>query len=250
MDVAIIVALIALLGTVASLGWQAWVSRQQREADQALAASQHEASAELERLRDELARQRQADEHERDAAGQLDLYREPLLAAAKDLHHRIRNIREQGFLGYLAAGESQHSRMALLGTFYRLGKYWGTVDSLYGSVDLLQFERNAATKDVAGLLDRIGTTFAGDGYDVGGRTLMVWREEQRAVAELMQRDAVRGRAVIGVASFVERYDRDFAVWFKGWDDGLRTSGIESSARLARLQELSAELMDRLQAERV
>lgn len=176
------------------------------------------------------------------SARKLERFREPLLAAADDLHHRIRAIREHGFLDFLE--DPDRSPVALLGTCYRLGKYWGTVEALYGTVDLLQFERSDSTGRVSQLLAEIGRTFATDEY---GNGFMVWREEQRAIAELMQRGA-EGQRVIGVATFAERYD-SFAPWFRSWDQGLRAAGAADHPRLAALQQRLQELVGHLKAHR-
>jgi hypothetical protein len=239
----VVVALIAAVaGFVTSL---VSLVRQRQIAEQ-----QNQAEAALVRLRDELEERRGREARERDAAGQLTRYREPLLDASKDLFHRVRNIREMGFLGYLQAADEQRSRMALLGTLYRLGKYWGTVESLYGTVNLLAFERNPSTRAVADVLTRIGTAYAGDSPKYGGRDLMVWREEQKAIAELMQRGSPDDKLVIGFATFVERYDDELAPWFAQLEQGLRTPGIESSPRLGAVQEALRELVELLERDRM
>lgn len=210
---------------------------------------QHQVDRELVLLRDELDERRQAEARQRDAAQQLAQHREPLLEAAEDLRHRIANIRDQerSFASYLHAGDERRSRMAILGTLYRLGKYWGTVERLYGTVDLLAFEENPATGAIAAVLRDVGKAWANDGKDFGGRELMVWREEQRAIAELMRAGAPDDRAVIGVAAFVEGYDAGvFADWFNELERGLRSPGIQTSKRLVKVQEGLAELVNLLQ----
>jgi hypothetical protein len=248
--VALIAAVVALGTSLITVYNQRALARDQKDlaesqdaSSKAMAKSQQKASEKLELLRHELEAEGGREERERDAEEQLNLYREPLLYAAEDMSHRIRNIREMGLLGYLNSPDEHRQQMAMLGTLYRFGKYWGTVDSLYGTVNLLQFNRNPATKDVADLLDLIGSAFASDKPDYGGGTLMVWREEQRAIAELMQRDT-GGKTVIGFATFVRLYPSEFAPWFSAFERDLRLEGIEASPRLKALQTR----VDRLVAE--
>jgi hypothetical protein len=244
--VAVVTSLVAIYQQRALANHQEEVARRQQESTKELSERQQDSSEKLERLRDQLNAERDREKRERDAEEQLILYREPLLDAAKDLSHRIRNICKMGFLGYLNSADEHRKRMAMLGTLYRFGKYWGTVDSLYGTVNLLQFERNPATKDVADLLTQIGTTFASDSRTVGGRTLMVWREEQRAIAELMQRNAPGRKPVIGFATFVRQYSTEFAPWFTVFERDLLLEDIEASPRLAVLQATIDRLVEQLQ----
>ena len=153
-----------------------------------------------------LYRERRA--QEASAKTELDRTREPLLAAALDLADRIDNIRHRHFLeAHLKSRESRRSVIALTSSLHRFAKYWCIVETLYDKVALLQFREDAATRPVADTLRDIGRTFATDSYD-GGR-FMVWREEQRAIAEKMRADATPS-GCIGYASFAERYRDTFA----------------------------------------
>lgn len=236
--VALIAGVIALCTSVISVLQQRSTGARQERAEEALL----QLRADLESRRDREAR-------ERDEAEQLARYREPLLHAAADLHHRLGNIRKHHFLAYLDADDPRRSRMAVLSTYFRLGRYWGTVESLYGTVNLLAFEQNPATREVAALLASVGRGFATDRPELGGRTLMVWREEQRAIAELMQRGASQDQPVIGFATFVDRFDRELAPWFAELDKGLRTKGIEASPRLAVVQTQLGKLIAQLSRDR-
>lgn len=242
MDTPLLVALIAAVAGLVTASMS--LVGQRRTADR-----QEETQEKVVRLSQELARQRDVETRERDVAEQLERYREPLLDAARDLLHRVRNLRERDFLDYLDTPEPR-SRVAMQGTLYRFAKYWGTVDRLLGTVSLLAFERNTATKRVAELLTTVGSRFASDAPRSGGQLLMVWREEQRAIAELIQRDAPAGKPVIGFARFTERYDQEFAPWFAEFETALRADGISSSPRLALLQEDLSALVADLEAGRL
>lgn len=180
------------------------------------------------------------------AKEQLDRYREPLLAAARDLEDRIGNIRERAFLSYLTAHDEHRRSVALRSTSYRFAAYWGVVEALNRSVNTLKFEREAETHAVNDLLRRIVRTFSTDGLD--GHTLMVWREEQRAIGELMHaadpHDA--GIRIIGFSAFVDQYPTSFSSWLSSLEHDLQLTGIERSPRLAELQTLLRQLVDELE----
>jgi len=124
------------------------------------------------------------------AREKLDRYREPLLTAVDDLGSRINNIRNDGFLFYLHARGRE--RTALLGTLFLFAQFFGWTEILYGSFDRLRFERDNSTKAVADVLRNIGRTLAVDRLDKADPSdsmttqLMIWREEQRAIGEIMR----------------------------------------------------------------
>lgn len=111
---------------------------------------------------------------------------------------------------------------------------------------LLQFRNDATTTAVADTLGDIGRTLASDSYDAG--RFMVWREEQRAIAEEM-RDNNEPLGCIGYATFVQRYDEAFASWFASFDHDLDADAAVRSQRLQLLQRHLAELARRLDSER-
>jgi len=212
-----------------------------------LARQQQMDAKELEGFKYRLQEKAKSEERERDAQAELDVYTEPLLEATKDIFGRIRNIRERGFsAAYLDSQDEQRRRIAELSTFYRFAKYWWTVESLYGSVSLLHLQRNTATAQVAKYLDDVGWIFSNDSEY--GHQMMVWREEQRAIAELMRVED-GGRHVIGFATFVERFPSTFATWFAGLKRDLHEHGIEENQRLAALQRATGELIGELEHRR-
>jgi hypothetical protein len=123
-----------------------------------------------------------------------------------------------------------------------------SLEDLYGTTDLLAFERNEDTKPVTNLVMEIGQTFAKDSHRMGGQRLMMWREEQRAIGELMILTNVAGAAhrYVNYATFVQRYDETFAPWFSGFLDDLVGDNSEQSPRLARIHQLLIELVAALE----
>lgn len=176
------------------------------------------------------------------AQQQLDRYRSPLWDAASDLHHRIGNIgREDSVHAYLA--DPHRGPLALLATLYRFASFWGVVDALYRDVSQRQFDTDPGTAPVGEVLTKIGTAFATDEL---GTNLMMWREEQRAVGELMHSQAASGPLVrvIGFATFCDRYDADFARWLGAFSDDIREINSPKTlgaSRLAKIQGLLEEL---------
>jgi hypothetical protein len=192
-------------------------------------------------------------EHRLAAREKLDRYREPLLAAADALGSRVNNIRHDGFLSYLDVPERQ--RTALLGTLFRFAQLFGWTEILYGTYDRLRFEQDASTKVVADALRDIGRLLAVDRVD---RTdpedptttrLMIWREEQRAVGEVMRIDSDPPRC-LSFDSFARQYDERVAPWLGAFAAQLDPVSTPSSERLAQLQHLLAGLVRELDVERI
>lgn len=237
----------ALIAAIASLvvAIMAWVSGTRRarvahEEQQELAKKQGELASQLEDHKDALARQIRLEERALTAEAELDRVRQPLLAAAIDLAHRINNIRVDWFHDYLSSPEPMRREVAMKGTLYRFARYWFVVESLYDRADLGKLLAEPSTRPVAATLRQIGQTFASDQHD-GGR-LMVWREEQRAIAELTRApDEPAGS--IGFASFFAQYDEKFASWFAFFSRDLPNA--DTSERLRLVQQLLGELIEQL-----
>jgi hypothetical protein len=187
------------------------------------------------------------------AREKLDKYREPLLTAADDLGSRINNIRNDGFFFYLRTGGRE--RTALLGTLFRFAQFLGWTEILYGSFDRLRFERDKSTKAVADVLRDIGRTLAVDRLDRANPSdatttqLMIWREEQRAIGELMRVGDDPPRCM-SFDSFVREYDSRFATWFETFASQLDSVSTPRSERLAKLQRLLANLIRELDVDRI
>jgi len=193
--------------------------------------------------------------HERRMAARqrLDMYRAPLLAAVDDLGRRINNIRNDGFLAYLDSDDRRSG--AVLSTLFRFAQYLGWTEIIYGYADRLRFESDETTKVVTKTLGDISWILATDEFDRSTeddfRTsqLMLWREEQRAIGELMRQDGDEPQC-IGFNSFVENYEDRFAKWFTTLGSQLDATSSPTSARLAELHRIAARLVRELDVERV
>lgn len=244
MDPQLSAALVAALASLA-VAILAWLSgrrqaQESNEVQQELVRKQADLTRELEDYKGELARQVRVEERALTAKAELDRVREPLLLAAVDLAHRIDNIRNNSFLAYLPSSEPSRRDVAVRGTLYRFARYWCVVESLYDRADLGKLLTDTDTQPVAATLRDIGRTFASDRYD--SAKLMVWREEQRAIAELMR--GTDGHAgYIGFATFFDRYEQTFATWFEFISRDLPTAATSERLRLVQRQlgELVAQL---------
>ncbi|GAA1758853.1 hypothetical protein GCM10009747_17110 [Agromyces humatus] len=206
------------------------------DANRQLVEKQRHLEMDVARYKAELDQEARREEQEVSARTELDRIREPLLAAALDLGDRIDNIRNRGFLFYLSGADASRQKIARSGTMYRLARYWCIVETIYDNIGMGRFKADDTTRPVAATLRAVGSAFASDLYD--DRRLMVWREEQRAIAEKMRAgDASAGP--IGYATFAEHYDSTFSTWFAAFERDLDSAS--SSERLRVVQHELAEL---------
>ncbi|MCM3883246.1 hypothetical protein [Frankia sp. R82] len=256
MDAGIVAALITSVASVAvSVGASVWTRRQ---------------GIELERMRYESERSARDHEKRSAAKAELDRYREPLLLAVVDLGARLHTIREGGLHAYLGSTQ-RRGRLAVLGTVYCVARYFGTLEILYSRLALLRFDSAADTRLVAALLADIGRVFSADQFDdeapsaagadengppagasslrkaelSAGSRFMLWREEQRAIGELMRGPEAAATVCVGFAYFHDHYDEQFASWLDPFVEALRSPHAAGSERLARLQTLLALLVTQL-----
>jgi hypothetical protein len=259
METSVVVAVVlSAIGVVTAATTAVLVARHGariRAAQREFGARHTRAEAELERLEDQLrrvavVRQRQTADRE-----DFDRYRNPLLVAAYDLGERIDMIHHRGFSERLRAGADRQRDTTLRSTAFRVARYFAVVELLgtalsqdtpgQGDVDL---------QAVAGLVERIGRTFATQALDpVEGSTRarwVFWREEQRAIGELMSVSEGGGPShSVGYASFVREYDDRYAPWFADFVADLQTGPVADSRRLACLHRLLADLVVRLDERR-
>jgi len=250
MDTAIVVASISSFASLAVAGATAiWSGRQNRkngERQQELARHQAAAQADLERLKDEQARRVRHEERATTAKAQLDKYREPLLVAANELGDRIDNIQNKGFLAYLRVS-GRRSDTVVLSTLFRFAHYFARLEMLYTDMSAMRFESDEDTRAVAGLIAAIGRTWASDRFS----SFMIWREEQRAIGELMCHETSQTRKdCLGYSEFVQRYDERFKGWLGELADDLRAPGAAQNPRLTALQDLLSQLVRKLDEESV
>jgi quinol monooxygenase YgiN len=242
---ALIAAAASLVIALMNAGFALYGSRETRGLNRTLSKEQGRLQREMEVLKDDLARETKRQEREASAKAELDRAREPLLAAAVDLADRLHNIRHGLFLAYFSSDVEHRAENARLGTLFRFARFWCIVETLYDRVTLVQFRGDEATRPVAAKLRQIGRTCASDRYDNG--RLMMWREEQRAIAERMRVETAP-LGCIGFATFVDQYKSTFERWFSSFERDLDASA--SSERFKDLQQQLAELASQLDEEKM
>jgi hypothetical protein len=209
MDAAIIVALIALAGTVGNAGLT------------------YSLNARSDRRR----------ELERSDA-RWTRYQASLALAAEELSSRIENILDRSFLDAYARGA--YSEEAIQSTLFRFAQFFGWSEILRRYArdpDPRHLQQVQAVQD---LQRRVGKTFNTDRYGPGG--FMLWREAQRAVGELMilrEGDVVDTK---GVADFVSELNK-FRPWISRMEAIVATEQVSDwdPGERQRLQDVRAGL---------
>ena len=163
-------------------------------------------------------------ERRRSARAELDRYREPLLSAVDELGNRIDNIRNKKFLSYYLKSGRQQS--ALRSTSFRIAQYFAWTEILFGASGQYRFAADVKTRDVNNKLGWVASTFADDRLDrkdlhrAASSRLMLWREEQRGIGELMRKPDSTP-ACVGYSTFVKDYDDRYLQWFERFEAELK-----------------------------
>jgi hypothetical protein len=173
MDPAVVVAMIALVGTLANVGVTYLLN------------------ARSERRR---------------AAQKADLmwsqYRESIASAAYDLAMRIENILRHEFLE--ARGDAAHKDEAVLSTMFRFAQYFGWSEIIRRAGRVPDPRVAAETRQLLIAMSTVSEIFTTDQYGPGGFT--VWREAQRAIGELVITRDGEVIDTLGVAGFMEQWE--------------------------------------------
>lgn len=213
MDVAIIIALIALAGSILNTAATVlWSPRVQARGE---------------------------------ARKTLETYREPLLAAAYELQARLHNILTNEFVERYLIGEeatkSDKQDAAMQSTLYVFAQYFGWREVIRRRVQVLRFARDAQTREIAELLQDISETFLTDDF---GSQFMIWRVEQRGFGERMI-ETTRGTiGCMGYASFID-HRAHMQRWLDPIERDLRQIGDDGRDRLRKLQHLLLALVRKL-----
>jgi hypothetical protein len=174
---------------------------------------------------------------ERERSAAVYLVAAPLRDAAADLGARIDNLRGGGLLSYTEAGNPR-SGIVMLGTAYRFARFFAMLEMVYDRPAVLSLEGvSESMEPIVDILGDIGRTFASDRY---GERLMIWREEQRAMAQLVRKQD--GDGMIGFATFTAIATGGGARWFSNLITDLESDVVVTSERLALIQSLLARLL--------
>jgi hypothetical protein len=189
-------------------------------------------------------------ERRRSARAELNRYREPLLSAVDELGNRIDNIRNKNYLRYYLKTERRQT--ALRTTSFRIAQYFAWTEILYGDSGQYRFAADKETHAVNANLGWVAATFTNDDLDqeksgqAASSRLMLWREEQRGIGELMRKPG-SSPACVGYSTFVKNYDNHYSEWFKRFEAELESMFLPTepkpdSQRLTLLQGVLAELL--------
>jgi len=178
----------------------------------------------------------------RDAKKALDSYREPLLAAAYELQARLYNILELKFIEkYVTDDTGGKRRSAIESTLYVVAQFFGWREIIRREVQYLRFSRDTQTREIAALLRNVEETFLSDKY---GPQFMIWRVEQRGLGERMIISADNKLACLGYASFIDNR-ATMNEWLEPLENDFEHLEDGGRQRLAELQHLLLQLVKQL-----
>src|SRR5215813_1015021 len=178
----------------------------------------------------------------RDAKKVLNNYRDPLIAASFDLQARLYNILRLRFIEkYITAGEISKRDSALESTLYVFAQFFGWREVIRREVQYLRFSRNQQTREVGQLLRDIEETFLSDGY---GPQFMIWRVEQRGIGERMVESMDGKISCLGYASFIE-HRPEMEEWLSPLEHDLEHLQDGGRERLTELQHMLVQLVREL-----
>ena len=178
----------------------------------------------------------------RDAREVLSNYREPLLAASYELQARLYNILHLAFVEKYLKGESPVKKTAAVdSTLYVFAQFFGWREIIRREVQFLRFSSNDQTRQIGRLLGEISEVFLSDEY---GPQFMIWRVEQRGFGECMIDSAGRKLTCIGYAAFIKRIS-EMPEWLDPLRYGLEHLSDDGRRRLTKLQNLLVDLVVKL-----
>ena len=160
----------------------------------------------------------------REARTVLERHRDPLLAAAYELQARLHNILCNRFTeDYVLGNKAGKQEAALESTLYVFAQFFGWREIIRREIQFLRFLKDEETREVAQLLRDVGEAFLTDEY---GPQFMIWRVEQRGLGECMIVTSDGKPTCMGFATFVgqratmkewlDPLERDLKADERGW----------------------------------
>jgi hypothetical protein len=180
-----------------------------------------------------------------DASRVLEQYREPLLDASYELQARLHNILRCGFIEVYVNDDSSHKRrVALDTTLYVFAQFFGWREIIRRQISRLRFSEDGKTKQTAILLREISNEFLSDRY---GTQSMIWRVEQRGIGEMMIVSIDNKVTCMGYASFLENRPK-MSDWLDPLEHDLQHLNDKGRERLTVLQHSLLRLVKELDVE--
>ncbi len=197
------VAWIGFAGGVFAAVLSALVAVRQSRMDERLVHLNHELEAEQQRRAALFERQLEAE-------AVLKRYRQPLAAAADELQRRLYNILRLEFVETFG-GDHPRSEEAARTTLFRIAQYLGWSEILHRDIQFLDFGDDGASRAVERVQRQIAQQFLDSQV---GPALMLWRDEQRAIGELMIVEEHGKVLCMGYARFSACCETTFAPWLE------------------------------------
>ena len=177
------------------------------------------------------------------AQDRLEHYRGPLLTAAYELQARLHNILANQFVeDWIEDGK--HAGMqdaAMETTLYVFAQFIAWREIIRRDLQYLRFHRSAETRQVHEMLQGITETLLDSKL---GPQFMIWRVEQQGFGERMTEDRGGDLACIGYATFLERQE-SLGRWLVPLERDLRAIDEQGRARLVLLQRQLLALVHKL-----
>jgi hypothetical protein len=178
----------------------------------------------------------------RNAKKVLEDYRQPLLSAAFELQARLYNILQLHFVEkYIIGNQADQRDTAMSSTLYVFAQFFGVQEIIRQEVQDSHFSRDRQTREIGMVLRDINETFLTDRY---GPQFMIWRIGQRGLGERMIVTSDGNMSCIGYSTFLERYPT-MQEWLEPFLHALEHLGDGGRKRLMELQHLLIELVRRL-----
>lgn len=222
--VSIVIAVVSLIGSLASAGFTGWISFY-------------------------------IEEHKRrtEARALTNKYRDPLTLSAYDLQSRLFGLVELALLGYLL--DDSKKDLVRSYTAFLIGQYFSWVYIFRRQAQFLRFSTDKKNRQLNHIMDSITREFMDD--TPSENNFMLWRGQQMAIGEVMTLNEDGQLYCMGYAAFVQKHDHDpeFAKWFKSIDKDIsildqarRQNNLEAGNKLRRLQHLLIDLVKLLDSE--
>ncbi|KAK4493647.1 hypothetical protein PRZ48_014832 [Zasmidium cellare] len=219
--VSIVIAVVSLIGSLASAGFTGWIS---------FYIEEHKRRTESKAL--------------------TNKYRDPLTLSAFDLQSRLFGLVDGNLLVYLL----DDSKRALVKSYtaFLVGQYFSWVYIFRRQAQFLRFSTDTKNKELNRIMDSITKEFIDD--TPREELFMLWKGQQMAIGEVMTLCEDGQLYCMGFAQFTKRYedDEDFRQWFKSIDEdilfldqAIRGNNLEAANKLRRLQHLLIDLVSLL-----
>jgi hypothetical protein len=182
----------------------------------------------------------------REAKAVLATHREPVLAAAYELQSRLHNILSNRFVeDFILGSKAGKQDAAVSSTLYVFAQFFGWLEIIRRQVQFLRFPKDAETREVSRILFDIGETFLSS---EDGRQFMIWRVEQRGLGERMIVTVDGKPACMGYAQFLD-HRATMEEWLGPLERDLKEIGEGGRERLTKIQHLLLELVEKLDEDR-